>query len=152
VKVSVTQIYIEPGVWFPFSHHMQRFLREQLSTLSGEASEFCKKYGNNFALTINISAKQQIASSQIKGPSVFRKTRDVEYTLFLPFDAIMTPLGGCRAAAEFLLDGVRTIFQKVGIEIAPLDEKRASIIEHLCSDPTMLDEPWPSHQGSKEGP
>lgn len=130
---------------------MQRWMAEQLSALSSEFSQAQTKYGSDFELMVRLGADTEMTQNAIKGPSVFRKTKDIEYFLDLPFDVIARSSEGRRMAAEFLLDGIRTIFEKAGIEVASLDEKRASIIDHLCSDPTMLDGPWPSHEGAKKG-
>lgn len=152
MKVWVGQVYIKPGVNFPFSQRMQGWLSEELSAVSGDGTEFRRKYGDDFELMVRISADTGMAENRVKGPTVFKKTRDVEYVLFLPFDAIVRSLEGCRTAAELLVDGVRAIFQEVGIGVAPLDEKKALIVEHLCSEPTMLKAPWPSHKVDKASP
>ena len=143
MRVSITQIYIKPGVEFPFSHLMQRWLSEELSSSADSSAEFVRKYGTEFEIAVNISADTQIMNNQIKGPGIYKKYKYVEYTLFLPYDVIDQASDGRRVALEFLLDGIRSIFQKAGIDPEKLDEKRAFIIDHISSDPTMLDEPWP---------
>ena len=42
-------------------------------------------------------------------------------SLALPFDVIARELDGCRVAMEFLMDGVRSVFQKVGIDPIALE-------------------------------
>jgi hypothetical protein len=143
MKVSVSQIYIKAGVSFPFSHHMQRLLGEEFSGVSQDDGEFVRKHGGDFDLVINLSADVGIGQVRVKGPTVFKKTRDVEYTLFLPFDVIVGSSDGCRSAVEFLVEGVRTIFRQAGIDTARLHERQASIVEQVCSNPIMLSRPWP---------
>ncbi|HYO59109.1 hypothetical protein [Archangium sp.] len=144
MRVSIGQIYVKPGVSFPFSHLMQRWLSNELSSAASDSTEFERKYGAGFSLMVNVSADTQILDNQIKGPTIFKKDKDVEFTLFLPFDVIVAAADGCRVALEYLLGGVCSVFQKAGIDPGKLDEKRAFIIEHICSDPTMLtEEPWP---------
>jgi hypothetical protein len=143
MKASFGQIYIRPGINFPFSHHMQRLLGDELSTVEGDAEAFIRKYGKDFKLVTNISAEAGTKENLIKGPTIFKRTRDVEYSLFLPYDAIAGSVAGRRVAAEFLLDGIRSVFQQAGAGVARLDEKRSFLIERICSDPSMLSEPWP---------
>lgn len=145
MKVSIGQIYIEPGVEFPFSDRMQAWLSKKLSSAAKASAEFEKKHGPGFNLIVRVSAKPQIQDNRIAGPTIFKKDKDVEFTLFLPFDVIMAAQDGCRVAAEYLLSGIRSVFQKAGIDPVKLDEQRASIIEHICSDPAMLTMPWPSN-------
>ncbi|MCP3140660.1 hypothetical protein [Pyxidicoccus xibeiensis] len=144
MKVSIGQIYIKPGVSFPFSHLMQRWLAKELSSAASDIAEFEKKHGIGFSLMVNVSADTQLMDNQIKGPAVFKRDKDVQFTLFLPFDVIAAAPDGCRVAMEYLLSGIRSIFQKAGIDPGKLDEKRTFIIDHICADPTMLTEPWPN--------
>lgn len=143
MKVSIGQIYNKPGVSFPFSHLMQRWLAKELSAITNPSAAFVKKYGADFRLTIRVSADTQIADCQVKGPAVFKKDKGIEYSVYLPFDTIVADPRGCRAAVEFLVAGIRSIFEKIGADPTELDKKRGFIVDHICSDPTMLSEPWP---------
>lgn len=143
MRISVGQIYIKPGVSFPFSHIMQRWLGEELTAAADDWTEFAKKYGPGFSLVVRLSADTSIVSNVIKGPTVFRRDKDVEYTVFLPFEVIMTASNGCGSAMRHLIDGVRVVFRLAGIESSSLDAKESSMIEHACSEPVMLEEPWP---------
>jgi hypothetical protein len=143
MRVSIGQIYIVPGATFPFSHHMQLWLGEKLSSACNEPGEFQKRHGADFELMVRVSAKKGTSENEIKGPTVFRKTRDVEYTLFLPFDTIAGSAGGCFVAAEFLLDGLLSVFQRAGLGTSKLNEQKSSLVAHICSEPSMLSKPWP---------
>ena len=78
----------------------------------------------------------------IKGPTVFKRDRDVEYTVFLPFDVVSRAPSGCRAAMQYLVGGIREVFQHAGIDLAGLDARAALIVDHVCSDPSMLKGTW----------
>jgi hypothetical protein len=144
MKVSVGQIYIKPGVSLPFSHLMQRWLSAELSSVTDDSVESERKYGAGFNLVINVSADTQISDNKIKGPTIFKKDKDVEFTLFLPFDVIVAAADGRRVALEYLLGGIHSVFKQAGIGTERLAERKAFIIEHIYSDPTMLTEkPWP---------
>lgn len=143
MMVSIGQAYIKPGISFPFSHLMQTWVSKELSSVADGCVEVQRKYGSEFELIVRISADTQIVDNALKGPTVFRKTKAVEYTVFLPFDIIVKAPAGCRVAMEFLVAGIRSVFQRVGIDPTKLDERKAVIIDHVCSDPTMLKQPWP---------
>jgi hypothetical protein len=145
MKVVITQAYIEPGVRFPFSHVMQGWLERELSALASPSPSFVKKYGPGYNLVIYMSAKRGLTESEIKGPAVFKKMMDVEYTLFLPFDRIVEQGDMYRAALGRVCDGVRSIFARAGIDAPRFDaSKQAQIIEQICAAPDMLDGPWPT--------
>ena len=142
MRVFIGQIYIKPGVDFPFSHQMQGWLGEQLSSMANPSAEFVRKYGADFALVVRVSADTGIVENRIKGPTIFKKTRDVEYTVFLPFDVIDKASDGCRVALDFLLRGIESVFHQAGIDAERLPERKASILDHICSDASMFTEPW----------
>ncbi|HEV3081480.1 MAG TPA: hypothetical protein VGY66_17000 [Gemmataceae bacterium] len=139
MKVNFGQIYIEPGVNFPFSHHFQRLLSEAMTSLVTPSPEFIRKYGADFELMFNISAKRNMQDNEIKGPTVFKKTKDVEYSVFLPFDVINRSSEVPRAALSFLFRGACSVFESLGIDTVKILEKQESLIEQVCSDPMMFE-------------
>lgn len=143
MNIWIRQIYIEAGVNFPFSHIWQGWLSDQLSSLAVPSAKFIAKYGIDFELGINLSTRRGLVENEIKGPSVYRKRKDVEYSLFLPYDVVVGAADGCRVAMELILRGIQDIFVKSNIHAEGFDAKKAFIIDHVCSDPTMLSEPWP---------
>jgi len=144
MEVSFGQIYTEVGASFPFSYRMQVWLSKRISRLAAPGPKFVTKYGADFALIVRINAKTRQAGNVIRGPAVFRKTRDVEYVVTLPYDTIIREKDGGRAAMRFLLDGVRDVFAAAQIVAAGMEAKREALIEHICTTPAMLEEPWPS--------
>src|SRR5262249_34269143 len=141
MNVHFGQIYGEPGVSFPFSHLFQRRLSREVTALVEPSSKFLKKYGSDFKLIFNVSAKQGLQDNEIRGPSVFRRTKDVEYTVFLAFDVIMRHADAPRHALRFLLKGVCDVFDRLEIDTTRLLDEQEALIEGICSDPTMLAEP-----------
>jgi hypothetical protein len=140
MKVSISQIYIEPGVSFPFSHHFQRLFSGEITALVVPSVKFIEKYGSDFALIFRMSAKQDIQGNEIRGPTVFRKAKDVEYTIFLPFDVICRHPEVPKTALRFLLKGVCSVFESLRIDTARVLEKQEALIEQVCSDPMMFEE------------
>ncbi len=141
MQVSFTQVYIEGGVDFPFSHHFQHRLSREASALVEPSSKFVKKYGEDFELIFYISAKRGLQDNEIRGPTVFKKAKDVEYTVFLPFDVIIPHADAPRHALRFLLKGMGDVFDKLKIDKTRFLEQQEAIVEGICADPTMLAEP-----------
>lgn len=141
MRACFGQVYIEPGVDFPFSHLFQQRLSREVTELVEPSAKFLKKCGSDFDVMFNVSAKQSLEDNEIKGPVVFRKYKNVEFTVFLPFDAIMRKADAPRVALEFLLKGVSQAFDKLEIDKTKFLERHDSIIAGICADPTMLEEP-----------
>ena len=69
MKIGVSQVYIEVGVNFTFSHLWQIWISEQLSSLTLPSAKFLAKYGDDFELIIRISAKKKLINNEIRGVS-----------------------------------------------------------------------------------
>lgn len=138
MRVWFGQIYIEPGVSFPFSHHFQRRLSDAITALVQPSPMFLKKFGSDFKLMFNVSAKKGIERNEIKGPTVFMKTKDVEYTVFLPFEVITSTAEVPKTALTFLLRGVCSVLESLDIDTATVMQQEQSLIEQICSDTAMF--------------
>lgn len=141
MKVSFSQVYIELGANFPFSVHFQRLLTKEVTALVQPSRNFIESYGADFELGFNVSAKHSLKDNEVRGPTIFKKSKAVEYTVFLPFDLIMSHMDAPKRALLFLLIGVCDVFDMLEIDKTKLLERRQSVIDAICSDPTMLAEP-----------
>ncbi len=139
MRIHFGQVYIEPGVDFPFSHHFQRRLAQEVSALVEPSRMFLQRYGNDFKMVFNISAKQAIVENELRGPTVFKKTKSVEYTIFLPFDVITQCSDVPRAALKFLLNGTCAVLETMSICTDKIVEMQDLLIDQICSDPAMFE-------------
>lgn len=121
---------------------MQQWISAQLTAVADTPVDFVKRYGADFQLAINLSAKRDTTTNDVRGPTVFKRYKTVDYSVFLPFDAIKHADDGCGCAMRYFIDGVRIVFGKLGIETEKLDARRDEIISHVCSEPLMLKVPW----------
>ena len=85
-----------------------------------------------------VSAKRIICDNEIRGPSVFKKDKDVEFTIFLPFDVIQREASVSLSAIAFLLRGVCSVLGSLGIDTAAIQARQSSLAESISSDPTMF--------------
>jgi hypothetical protein len=139
MKVHFGQIYIKPGVDFPFSFLFQHRLSEEVSSLVRPSAKFTQQFGADWELMFRISAKRSIPDNEVRGPTVFRKDKHVEFTIFLPFDVIWTAKSVSRSAIEFLLRGVCSVLASLGFDTAPIRAQQRTLAQTLSSDPKMLD-------------
>ena len=138
MKIFVGQIYIEAGINYPFSHIFQRWISNEFSNLVSSSQEFDRKYPE-FNLVFNMSAKAELASPLIKGPTVFKNTKDVEYSIFLPyFKHERSDPRSLREPLKLFLDAVITVLQGLGADASELLGRSDSLIEHILADPEMI--------------
>src|SRR4051812_3762329 len=138
MTIHFGQIYVQPGVSLPFTHRFQLRLSEAISALVEPSPAFAEKYGSDYELMFRISAKKGLHDNEVVGPTVFRKARDVEYTVFLPFDVITRSSEVPRTALRYLLEGVYSVFESLDIDSSRVVGAQESIVEGICSDPMML--------------
>ncbi|MCY2962047.1 MAG: hypothetical protein NT069_00065 [Planctomycetota bacterium] len=139
MKVFVAQFYVEPGVEYLFSHHCQRLLSAEISKRVIPSDEFCGKYGEDYSVIFRMSAKSGIPESVVRGPNVFRRDKEVEFTIFLTFDKNDSngPTDYRKVLREFLRQ-VATVFDRLKIESHQLSEESVQIIEMVVNDPEMF--------------
>ena len=141
MNVYFTQIYIEVGVNFPFNHLFQRYLSKEITALVEPSGKFITKYGADFDLSLNVSAKKAITDNEIWGPAVTKKAKRVGYTIFLPYAVIALQDDINRSALQFLFQGIYTVFEKLDIDPSRVMERQNALIDHVCADKTMTESP-----------
>ena len=139
MQISFGQIYATPGVTFPWTIYFQKRLGETVSGLVRQGPDFLARYGEDWRLMIRISAKRAIESIELRGPSVFRKDRSVEYSIFLPYDQIPNGTDFAVPALHSLFAGVREVFTKVGIEHNDLVAAEDRLIAEFSEDPRAVE-------------
>lgn len=140
MTVHFGQIYIEPDIYFDFSTDFQLYLAKAVSELIDISPTYIKRFGGDYELMFRVSAKTCVKENDIKGPQVFRKDKDVEYTIFLPYKTIMRNEDFYREALRYLFQGVYTVLESLDIDVARLKERESSLIDTICGDPSMFQE------------
>ncbi|HEY1121949.1 MAG TPA: hypothetical protein VGE67_10130 [Haloferula sp.] len=142
MNVHFGQIYIEPGVAFPWSIQFQQRISAEVSPLISASEAFIEEFGGEWSMMFRISAKQEIDGVEVRGPTVFKRDRSIEFSLFLPFDIIPRGDAFMLPALRFLFDGIQEGFVRVGIETAKLEAKRDQLIDQIYDASGMVDSEW----------
>lgn len=139
MNIFVSQFYTEAGASYPFKPRFQKFLSEKLSAIVPISPEFAEKYGNDFDLMFRLGAKSEYVSPVIKGPTVFKRDRDVEYTIFLPFNR-SKPLDAAVLSerVQQLLECVAKVFDDLGMSTGRLRLEIKDIVDSILNDKEMI--------------
>jgi len=138
MKTYFGQIYIQAGRSFPFSYVFQNYMGEKTTELIEPSSKFIKLHGEDYNLIFRISTKWQLAVNEIVGPTVYKKDKNVEYSVFLPYTPIMQTTEPNRNALEHLFEGVYEVLGGYEIDISKLKAKQGGIIDEVMSSPEMF--------------
>ncbi len=139
MNVYVSQMYVEVGAVYPFSVHFQRYLGEELSKRVPSSDAFVSRYGIDFDLIFRMSAKSNISVAEIKGPTIFKKDKDIEFTIFLPFnkEGPLRP-GVYRRALVQLMGQIAEVLIRLGLDVSQLTQDSDAIIDSILDNPKMF--------------
>ena len=140
MKIHFGQIYIQAGINFSFNHIFQNFISEKVTELVEISSKFLEFFTEDYSLIFNVSAKKELAINEIVGPAVYKKDKDVEYSIFLPYVPIMQQPEPNRSALEHLFEGVYKILGEYDIDVSKLQNNQERLIAEILSSPKMFKE------------
>jgi len=150
MKIHVGQIYIENDTDYGFTHVFQRKISKALTSLVSPSSFFIQEYGEDFSIIFRMSAKrrfkrrplheQHFEDTEIWGPTVFRKEKDVEYTIFLPYyDKEEDSPDRLKNALTRLLDATNHVLAEfLKMDTDALMQQRDTVISDILADPKIL--------------
>jgi hypothetical protein len=140
MSIYVSQIYPEAGVSYPFNHRFQKYLSDLVSAKVGTSKKFADLYGPEYDLIFRMSAKEGLAKPEIKGPTVFKRDKDVEYTVFLPFDrSVEMDAKTLSQALDFLLTSMIEILKELEMTTTGLSTELSAIVDRILGDAKMID-------------
>lgn len=142
MNIFVGQIYIRPGISFPFSIRFQRWLGDALSARVEISEQFCKAYGADFGLGLRISAKEEIDQPEIKGPTKFNRDKTVEFTIFLPHEGrnYHEPKNSLVLLQRFL-QAVGRVLEQLGLDASKILADFNVLETEFLNAPEFLDTP-----------
>ena len=139
MTIFVAQFYIEAGASYPFSHHFQRLIKEEITERVAPSEAFVSKYGSDFDIIFNMSGKSTIAQPEVRGPTVFKKNKSVEYTIFLAFNKQEPHSQDLyRRVLRQVLDKIIGVLQGLQMDVSRLSSDANDIIERIVANPKMI--------------
>lgn len=139
MKIYFGQIYIQVGVSFPFNYLFQNFLGTKVTEFVQSSPKFIKLYGEDYSLIFRVSAKKELTTNEIKGATIYKKKKHIEFTIFLPYTLIMQNAEPNKEALKFLFDGIYEVLDKYEINTSMLKSEQDKIINKIMSSPEMFD-------------
>lgn len=145
MKIFVGQIYVKVGVAFPLSLRFQKWLGDALSARVVASGRFIAQFGNDFGLGLRISAKDDISQPEIKGPTVFKRDKNVEFTIFLPHRRVdYRDPQESLALFDELFRSVLVVLPHVGLSTTTLAADIQQLQTEFQNTPGLLESPKPA--------
>jgi hypothetical protein len=139
MRIYVSQIYVEPGVSYPFTHVFQKYLSALASEDTNGTEQFSSNYGEDYDLVFNVSAKTGLNSPEVKGPTVFKREKTVEYTIFLPFERkVAVNDESLSSTLRMLLSSMNAVLIELGMNTNRIANDPLGIARSVLEDPKML--------------
>jgi hypothetical protein len=141
MKIFVCQLYIETGASFPFSHHFQLLVSDRVTNLVKTTNEFRERYGAVEKVVVNVSAKTSIANVELRGPTRFKKTNSIEYTVFLPYTILQEEVArssSFEAPICQILVGTADALERLGLDCSRFRLEIDSLLRTIMADARMV--------------
>lgn len=136
MNVFFSQIYIEPGVYIPFSDEFVGKL-DQFFGIYSKKIKVKKKFGDPSSLEMRISAKKNIKIAEISKFQISKKYSEINVFLFLPFDIIEKDPNGPKIAVEAVVNSACLVLSKIVENFSDLDLPICPFVEKVASDPAV---------------
>jgi hypothetical protein len=112
-SINVSSIYPEAGVTFPISYRFMQLLKEELAQLAQQHfSVFQTAYGQDYTLGIILSASSADVKLEIRGPSISKRYKVVDYVLRIPFGIVEEAETLYSRYVFFVCQGIATVLAK----------------------------------------
>ncbi|MCH8150244.1 MAG: hypothetical protein IH987_20070 [Planctomycetes bacterium] len=135
MNIFVSQIYIEVGASYPFTHFFQKYLSKEITARVPASDKFVAEYGPDFDLMFRLSAKKDILEPEIKGPTVFMDDKDVEFTVFLPYSEEQSH----AHVLDVLIKQIVDVLEGLGMDVEQLSSASDEIVQSIVTDPKMVE-------------
>ncbi len=142
MKIYIGQIYIRAGVSFPFSLRFQKWLGDKLTSRVDSSDEFRNSFPGDFTLGFIISAKSENQRPEIVGPTVFKRAKDVEFTIFLPHENrdYHTP-EACQETVRLLIESIVAVLDRLQIDSTKICNDVAALLADFLVTPELMKSP-----------
>ena len=140
--ISFSQIYLEPGAAYGFSHRLISELRKRISRKSLPSEKFHMKYPGAERLDFSLSASSKIKEGHVRGTEYHRSSKEVECALTLTFSANDRSWKRRSATGiKNLVSCVATVFANFELEV-PASWNKSEILEFYLQDPERCVDPY----------
>lgn len=139
MNIYVSQFYIEAGANYPFSHRFNHFISKAIADRIASPESFVQKYGEDFDLIFRMSARSDIQDTLIKGPAVFQRDKDVEYSIFLPYNGDNQDPRTFKEVVARLLSAIINVLTDLGFDASAVLRDSSELADQIVENPAMID-------------
>lgn len=97
------------------------------------------RYSDEFNLIFRMSTKSGIDESEIRGPTVFKRDKDVEYTVFLPFRGDHCDATALHEVVKLLISGIVRVLDDLGFDSANVSDGADDFANDVVPDAAMIE-------------
>lgn len=109
-------IFPEVGVDFPISFKVNQFLLDKLIADLPKECQRVEVDGKPFSLGVVISTRKNKTDLSIQGPSVSRKHKMVDYTIWIPFQKVIKSSNVLKTYLDYISEGIVLVFEELNYD------------------------------------
>jgi hypothetical protein len=130
--------YNEVGYSFNFSHKVDGFIREQITT------EIFTKYNldnieDNWYLNLIVATDSHTIKLDVRGPERRKRQKMIDYGLWLPYDYIMKSENPLEKYIDCFFDALVIIFANYGVEKQDVLDLKSTSKKEILNNPVYTE-------------
>ena len=114
-------------------------LGELVSESADMPQAFANRFGVDFYLSFLIDTAKR-KSVGLRGPSVTRKHKAVEFGLIIPFEDVRQDYSTLASVTHAVLLGTTRALEQLRFDVSRIQSKQKSMVATVCSSPGMIDD------------
>ncbi|HEY5750637.1 MAG TPA: hypothetical protein VIU12_31460 [Chryseolinea sp.] len=128
-------IYMEEGVVFPISYKIGDLIIDEMQARLPKESQQVVVKGEPFSLGVVISTKKSKTELSIQGPSISKKYKMVDYTLWIPYEKVIKSKNIPNAYLDCVCEGIILVFKEYQYDSSIVTKIFSDIKKEVLNNP-----------------
>ena len=126
--------YNEPGYKFNFSHKVDLFIREQVTSVIFSKYHLFDR-DKTWYLNLVVATDSKTEELEVKGPEVRKRAKMIDYGLWLPYMKITTSAYPLKSYINYFLKALKIVFINYGVSKDDFDEIEEACMSEILNNP-----------------
>jgi len=122
MSFRTASIFSEVGVDFPISYKVNQLLLDRLVKKLQKENQEVNVKGEFFSLGVIVSTRKNVTDLSFQGPSISKKYKMVDYTIWMPFAKVIESDNILFAYLDYLCQGISLVMKECGYPTAAISK------------------------------
>jgi hypothetical protein len=113
--VTVSGLFSDPDATFEVPHQVSKVIASILSSELADTHAFDENFGKDYYLCLMRSSRVGLADLEIKGPTISKRYKTVEFSLKMPHRKIVEDPRRYGIYLDYMERGTSSVFAEIGL-------------------------------------